>query len=157
MHKVSLGGEILSSKLGSSHRNSCISAYWKSPQDDQPELRIGHIQYMLKHKATIVDEIVEHVITFVHWFKKHPQQMYFGSSAHVVRNDFETGSTICSIPIQRFNARMCFGDITINPTAENAIPISLLSCLCIVAGVTINFCNPLPVYIINTSCCLAFL
>ena len=120
MNKISFGGELLSSEFGNSNRNSCISAFWKSPQHTQLQLRIGHIQYMLKHKATIQNETVEHIVAYVHWFKKHPEEMYFGSSAYVVRNDFYQHTTFCYIPIQRLNARMCFGKTTIYPASPNS-------------------------------------
>ena len=82
---------------------------------------------MLKQKITVMDldDTVEHILAFVHWYKKHPEQMYFGSSAHVLRNDFELGGTICYIHIQRFNSRMCYGNIKINPSAATAEDVSV--------------------------------
>lgn len=125
VHKISLCGEILSSVRANSYRNSCVSAYWKSAkeQDSQPELRIGHIQYMLRHIMTTADGEKEHIIALVHWFKKHPEEMYFGSCANVVRTEKETGRSLCYIPIQRLASRMCFGNVTINTSSgsENVI------------------------------------
>ena len=33
---------------------------------------------------TTADDKKEHIIAFVHWFKKHLEMMYFGSCANVV-------------------------------------------------------------------------
>ena len=97
MNKISFGGELLSSEFENYKRNSCISAFH--------------------------NETVEHVLAYVqtvHWFKKHPEELYFGSSAHVVQNDFYQHTAFCYIPIQTLNARMWFGKTTIYPTSPNS-------------------------------------
>lgn len=72
---------------------------------------------------TTADGEKEHIIALIHWFKKHPEEMYFGSCANVVRTEKETGRSLCYIPIQRLASRMCFGNVTINTSSgsENVI------------------------------------
>ena len=132
LQNICVCGEILSSVKGNI-RNSCVAAHWKSPSTPC-ELRIGHIQYFLKHRIDTVTGQVEHVIAVVHWFKKHPQEMYFGTSSYIVRSDVESGYSFCYVPVQRLASRCCFGTLTVDFPygSENvivAVPISFKFCI----------------------------
>ena len=140
IQKVCVSGEMISSAQGNTYCNSCISALWKPPSpsnsrhSSSPEIRIGHVQYILKHYITTEQGQMQHLIAVVNWFKKHPQEMYFGSSCYVVRADVETGNSTCYIPVQRLLSRCCFGNVTIHPPSGPesvivAIPIPFKYCI----------------------------
>ena len=65
------------------------------------------------------------MIAVVNWFKKHPQEMFFGSSSFVVRCDVESGHSFCYVPVQRLASRCCFGSLTVGfPSGpENVIVV----------------------------------
>ena len=126
-------------KVSFLRRFHCISALWKpsSPSNSRhsssPEIRIGHVQYILKHYITTEQGQMQHLIAVVNWFKKHPQEMYFGSSCYIVRTDVETGNSTI-IPVQRVLSRCCFGNVTIHPpsgpeTVIVPIPIPFKYCI----------------------------
>ena len=121
VQKICVCGEMITSAKGNIYRNSCVSALWKPPSSSDsrhssfPERKIGHIQYILKHFISTEQGEIQHLIAVVNWFKKYPDEMYFGSSCCVVRTDVETGSSICYIPVQRLLSRCCFGSVTIHP------------------------------------------
>ena len=138
LRKVSVCGEVLVASKGYTNRNSCVSAFWKSPSDSSlnsnPELRFGHIQYFLNHYMRIESSTIQHIIAIVNWYNKHPQEMYFGSSSYVVCNDVEEGSSFCYILVQRFASQCGFGVVTIHPESGEedvtvAIPIPLKFCV----------------------------
>ena len=121
LQKVSVCGEMISSSSaqGNTYRNSCVSALWK--------------QYIIRHSMTTSEGELQHAIAVVHWFKKHPQEMYFGSSSYVVCSDVERGNSICYIPVQRLLSRCCFGSVSIDSPAGQeqvivAIPIPFKFC-----------------------------
>ena len=135
---ISFCGYILASAKGNTDRNSCISAFWKSPSNLNSsiggELRFGHIQYFLNHCIQSESSTVRHIIAVVNWNKKHPNEMYFGSSAYVVRNDVEVGNSFCLIPVQRLASRCGFGSVTIHTDSEEEsviviIPIPFKFCV----------------------------
>ena len=137
VQKVRVAGEMVSSVTGNNSRNCCISAVWKTPEQNDsntPERRIGNVQYILKNTITTGHGKMEHVLAVVTWYKIHPEEMYFGSSCYVVRSDMVVESSMCYIPVQRLLSRCCFGPITIDlPSGKEnvivAIPISFKFCV----------------------------
>ena len=109
IQKVCVSREMISFAQGNTYCNSCISALWKPPSpsnsrhSSSPEIRIGHVQYILKHYITTEQGQMQHL---VNWFKKHPQEMYFGSSCYVVRADVETGNVL-------FQFNDCFHNVAL--------------------------------------------
>ena len=133
VQKVCVCGKMITSAQGNTYRNSCVSAFWKPPSSsdprhaNSPERRIGHIQ---KHVIITEHGEIQHLVAVVNWLKKHPHEMYFGSSC----SDIERGSSICYIPVQRLLSRCCFGSIIIHPPTGPektvvAIPIPFKYCV----------------------------
>ena len=138
IQKVCVAGEMISSVAGNNSRNSCISAIWKSPEGQNDlniaERRIGYVQYLLKNTITTGHGKMEHVLAIVNWYKKHPEEMHFGSSCYVVQNDMITDTSMCYIPMHQLLSRCCFGSLTIDiPTGQErvivAIPIPFKFCI----------------------------
>ena len=130
LKKISFCGDVLASAKGNTDQNSCISAFWKSSSNSDPsigvEFRFGHIQYFLHHCIQSESSAVRHIIAVVNWYKKHPNEMYFGSSACVIHNDVEVGNSFCFIPVQRLACRCGFGSVTINPDSEEESVIVII-------------------------------
>ena len=110
-------------KAAPKDKNAVISAYWPSTATAFSEknftLSIGEIQFFLKHTLISIDgkSRRDHIIAYVHWFKRHQNYTWFGSSA-VVCNHLKEDDNICAfIPMQRISDVCIYGIIEVSFTA----------------------------------------
>ena len=74
-------------------------------------MRVGCVQYFLKHKLFILDneqsntQQIEHIFAYVIWKKQHRHYDYYGSSAIVCQNENEMTNSFILIPVQRIAYR----------------------------------------------------
>ena len=116
--RVKLCHDIIGSDLpGQNNRkSSVIMAHWPGTGNqirhgDYSRLRVGVVQYFLKHTVTVRTESRsgfqphEHVFAYVYWKKFHPESNWFGISAVVCLNMFEPIGPPCFIPVQHIACR----------------------------------------------------
>ena len=89
-------------------------AYWPSRGSslnniDYSQMQVGVIQYFIHHKLSYCESNArkeeEHIFAYVKWKEQHPHFDWFGVSATVCIDSFESSSPCCLIPIQRIGCR----------------------------------------------------
>ena len=121
--RVLLGRKVINStSYGRGSSASCvIMAYWPrigsdlSSIDYAAKMSVGVVQYFIIH-AVYVDDVDattahvqsawDHVFAYVLWKQRHPHEDWFGASATVSSDLFETTGACCFLPVQRI-AYMC--------------------------------------------------
>ena len=97
-------------------------------------MQVGIVQYFIRHILKYSDagdvKEEEHVFAHIYWKEMHPHHDWYGVSATVCVNMFESVSTCSFLPVQRIGCRCAhiimpvdFGDIS--ETVFIACPISL--------------------------------
>ena len=85
----------------------------------------GEIQFFLKHNSGVKGE---HAFAFVCWYKRHIHFDWFGSSAIVYCNEYESDNSYSFIPIQRLLSLCVYGNIQLSfdyqQTFENVVVVS---------------------------------
>ena len=71
-------------------------------------LSVGQIQFFIKHNSGVRGD---HIFACIHWYKKHSNYDYYGSSCIVCKTEFETDLSYCFIPIQRISSLCVHGNI----------------------------------------------
>ena len=74
------------------------------------QLKFRHIEHFLHHTIVAENGPMDHIIAVVNWLKKHPEEMYFGSS-YVTQCDHESVNTYSYIPVHIVASRCCFGKL----------------------------------------------
>ena len=112
--KSVIAEELVGSDHSRSKKASVIGAYWPSKGSlattDHTKLRIGTIQYFLKHNVVMKDDGEEskelcHILCYIKWFIPHPHCNWFGTSAVVTTPMSEVESPLCFMPVQRIAFR----------------------------------------------------
>jgi len=125
-------GEVMGSVMNatSSKSTSIVMAYWPDQYGDIGTIdysrkRVGCVQYYCKHYVNVSTEHgperLHHIFAYVHWKERHSHENYFGTSATVCQNSYETPSKFSFIPIQRIFAigAHCTIDINASGYSEN--------------------------------------
>ena len=113
--KVPLAGDLIGSVLPGANnwKSSVIMANWSGSEDmflvGSNGLRIGEVQYFLKHVIAIERggsrrENIEHVFAYVYWKKQHSNESWFGTSAVVCTDLFDLNMNPF-LPVQRIANR----------------------------------------------------
>ena len=119
--RIILAGDVIGSvKPGPNNSSSSIiMAFWPSAGDsletlDSVRMRVGEVQYFIKHTIKVVSidsssQVNEtHIFAYVYWKKTHPHHNWFGISATVCSDLDEDPCACCFIPVQRISARCAF-------------------------------------------------
>lgn len=144
--RVLLAGDLIGSMQSgtSNSSSSIIMANWSGSGDDifsvqSNRMRVGEVQYFMKHVATLESaqststNTTEHIFAYVHWQKIHPNKDWFGTSATVCTELYELSG--CSfLPVQRIACRCAHGTLKINfdSHTENvfvACPVPVKYCI----------------------------
>lgn len=122
--RVNMSGEMIGSTLpgGNNAAASVIMAYWPTRDIDidlssinYQQKSVGVIQYFIKHlKSDEGIEVLEHIFAFVKWKKAHPNYDFYGCSAAISINMYESSSIYSFIPVQRIACRPAFSVIKLN-------------------------------------------
>ena len=86
--------------------SSVIMANWPRDGTEVCTMRVGCIQYFLKHTLSILDneggnvQHIEHIFAYVLWKKQHMQYDYFGKSVIICENVNDTTGPCNFIPVQ---------------------------------------------------------
>ena len=123
--RISISEEVFGSRVASRDSNIVVNAYWPSNStmintNRCFTLSIGEIQYFVKHFVSFVDEqgTKEHLFAYVHWFKRHENFDWFGSSAMVCSPFKEEDESYSFIPVQRIISLCIHGTIRISFTNQ---------------------------------------
>ena len=128
---ATIAGDLIGSHLPgqNSRTSSVVMAYWPSTTRtsllniDYSRMQVGVVQYFISHilqyREMNVEKREEHVFAYVKWKKRHPHYDWFGLSATVCINSYESETCFSMLPIQRI-ARRCativlpidFGDLS---------------------------------------------
>ena len=140
---MKLGGDLIGSvyNAASAKASSVIMAFWPGTNEelrstDSSRMRVGVVQYFLKHQAVILNESNERSSTnmefaYVFWKQKHPQEDWYGNSALVCFDMFEPHSPCNFIPVQWIAKKCasCVHNLEIIPSVQEnvfvACPISI--------------------------------
>ena len=114
--EVSVLGVRFLSTLSRGKHSSAICAYWPaiggSISSTFDHLRIGLVQYFLKHNVTLNSsqgkQEQTHIFDFVDWYRVHPREHWFHSRIRVVSPDMEMNGPANFLPISRI-----FGSCTL--------------------------------------------
>ena len=121
--RVSLSGDIIDCVMPGSNTcqsSSVIAAYWPGSGSslrsaDYTQKRIGVVQYFIHHSVEFYvhhaggeTEKLQHLFCYVYWKKQHPNANWFGISAVVCDDCFESPEACCFIPIQRITNKCAF-------------------------------------------------
>ena len=127
--RVSLSGDIIGSVMPG--RNSCqsssvIAAYWPGSgssllSTDYTQKRIGVVQYFIQHSLEVYKdhgrssktEKLQHLFCFMKWKKQHPNGNWFGMSAIVCDDCFESQEACCFMPVQRIANKCTFAKLNV--------------------------------------------
>ena len=143
--RVIIYGDIIGSVVpGQNNRkSSIIMAHWPSrgasiTSTDCSRPSVGEVQYFFKHSITVRTEegllCLKHVFAFVRWKQTHPLMDWFGTSATVCSNMFESLYPCNFIPVQRISCRCAHALISVNfghmvETVFIACPLPLRFCV----------------------------
>ena len=127
--RVSLSGDIIGCAMqgrNNCHSSSVIAAYWPGSgssllSTDYSRKRIGVVQYFIQHSAEFYKdqgsssetEKLPHLFCYVHWKKEHPKANWFGISAIVCDDCFETPDACSFMPVQRITNKCAFAKLNI--------------------------------------------
>jgi hypothetical protein len=116
--RATLAGDVYGSRLTSRDGNIVICAYWPTCSSEFNgqcfQLSVGEIQYFIQHKLPVAqDDIKDHIFAYVHWFEKHEQHDYFGSSAVVCYNRKVDNDCYRFLPLKRITSLCIYGTIDI--------------------------------------------
>ena len=108
--RVSFANEVYGSTCTSRGNNIIVFAYWSNSAqgEDHPlPLSVGQIQFFIKHILTTTQQVKkEHILAYICWYRNHQHYDWFGSSAVVCHNEFESESFI---PVQRLASLCVYG------------------------------------------------
>ena len=125
--RIALSGDIVGSVMPG--RNNCqsssiIAAYWPGSGSsllsiDYTQKRIGVVQYFIQHSLEVYKdhgrsgetEKLQHLFCFVQWKKQHPNTNWFGMSAIVCDDSFESQDACCFMPVQRISNKCAFAKL----------------------------------------------
>lgn len=66
---------------------------------------VGVVQYFVRHSVCFKSgnkvDVLEHIFAFVKWKKAHPNHNFYGRSATVCEDIFESSSICSFLPVQR--------------------------------------------------------
>ena len=99
--------------------NTVVTAYWPSCSHMQHaegrnfSLSVGQIQFFIKHNSGVRGD---HIFACIHWYKKHSNYDYYGSSCIVCKTEFAADLSYCFIPIQRISSLCVHGNIELKLT-----------------------------------------
>ena len=110
---VTLAGELIGSVSpgANSPSSSVIMASWPTDGTEICTMRVGCVQFFLKHTLSILDnegrniQSIQHIFAYVLWKKQHTQYDYFGKSAIVCENVNDATGPSNFIPVQRIAYR----------------------------------------------------
>jgi len=128
--------------FSSSDANECSSvvmAYWPVKTCSgtlERELQVGMIKRFMKHKVKVMEngctQEKVHVFAHIHWYVKHNQANWYGTSAKLCTNITYTSAACSFMPVQRVLHRCAYGklDVVIPPNTMSekvlvAIPIHM--------------------------------
>ena len=123
--RVSLAGDLLGSvhNAASASASSVIMAFWPGRGIDlsainYSRMRVGVVQYYFKHYAIVCSQnnIKEKkYIHFacVHWKQRHPNEDWFGNSATVCFDMYESPSVFSFIPVQIIANKCAYCNLTL--------------------------------------------
>ena len=75
---------------------ACWAGFAGSLIANRNELRVGIVQYFIKHPISVIDiatrakRVVNHIFANVQWFYKHPRESWYPSPALVVSTDIDS-------------------------------------------------------------------
>jgi len=143
--RITIAGDLIGSDMPgqNSRSSSVIMAFWPSKGNtlnniDYSQMQVGVVQFFMHHMLSysnggdLIKE--EHIFAYVLWKQMHPHFNWYGVSATVCVDMFESVGSCCLLPVQRIGHRCAytimpvnFGDIT--ETVFFACPIPLSYCL----------------------------
>lgn len=120
--RITLAGDLIGSVCPGANNSSSsvIMASWPSDGTEVCTMRVGCVQYFLKHQLLILDneqsntQQIEHIFAYVMWKKQHRHYDYFGRSAIVCQNENETNGPYNFIPVQRIAYRCAHLQMKLN-------------------------------------------
>ena len=99
-HQMDIFGERFISYKSRSMASSIVCAYWAgfvgSLCEQRNVLRVGVVQYFIKHSVSLVNKelnkksLCDHIFAHVHWFNQHPRDSWFVNPVLVVSPDFQS-------------------------------------------------------------------
>jgi len=94
-------------------------ANWPGTTMTLPEtIRVGCVQYFLKHTLSVIEDgrtqHMEHIFAYVMWKKLHSCFDYFGKSAIVNEDEYDTTGPNNFIPVQRITHRCAHTRMKLN-------------------------------------------
>lgn len=115
---VKLAGKLYSSQLAKIDRNNFICATWLGSDnksiDTATSCRPGCIQFFLKHTTTVQynhkQSLLTTYLTFVQWYKVHPEKNYLYTPNTIWYPDYEPLSEASFMPISRITCRCMQGE-----------------------------------------------
>ena len=99
-HQVDIFGERFISCKSRSIASSIVCTYWEgfagSLCEQRNVLRVGAVQYFIKHSVSLVNKesnkksLCDHIFAHIHWFNQHPRDSLFVNPVLVVSPDFKS-------------------------------------------------------------------
>jgi len=134
--QLRMGADVFGSELPgpNNHSSSVVMAYWPSKGNnlsstDYSKLQVGVIQYFMQHKVYFDADNsnnTEHVFTCIRWKKLHEHYDWYGTSAIICENEFESFSPCCYLPVQRIFYRCAHVTMPVN--SSNIIGNVFIAC-----------------------------
>lgn len=122
--RLRMGADVFGSKLPgpNNHSSSVVMAYWPSKGNslssiDYSKFQVGVIQYFLRHKIYFNEDNInntEHIFAFIKWKKLHQEYDWYGASAIICENEFESCSPCSYLPVQRIHYRCAHVTMPVN-------------------------------------------
>ena len=130
--RLEIAGDVVgSTKRGQNSRtSSVVMSYWPGTGDkinddviNYERMRVGVIQYFLKHTVTLTNSqgntvILPHIFCHIYWKKVHPQSSWYGTSATVCTDLYEDPDACCFMPVQRIASRCAYSKLLVDFTTH---------------------------------------
>ena len=122
--RVTLCGYLIGSTLpgGNNCASSVVMAFWPTNGTtlsiDYQKKSAGRVQYYVRHfihiKCGNKIDVLEHVFAYVKWKTVHPNHNFYGQSATISKNMFESPSMCSFLPVQRIDCLAAHTVLTVN-------------------------------------------
>ena len=116
--RINLAGDLIGSVLSgaSAKSSSVIMSYWPGNGSDlssidYSRMRVGVVQFFLRSSVVVLNEqstdelVLKQVFAYTLWKQRHPQEDWFGISATVCVNMFESVSMCSYVPVERIASK----------------------------------------------------
>lgn len=120
-YRLKVFNEAYSSVKAKSNHSSAICAYWAGVggeiTSDLNTLRVGLIQYFVKHKVCITassqSKRIVNIFARVHWYRTHLREEWFHHRALVASPDMITCGPATFLPVSRILSRCAITSRTV--------------------------------------------